>query len=89
MTPVDLEKLTMSVQIMNVTSQHLSMCSLSTYISTGKNAEVRKLQASKRYGTQISLNMTLELTSQVKVYLVGMALKFSGRMQNCSNVRYR
>ena len=31
-----------------------------------KNTEVRKFQALKRYGTQISLDMTLEISSQVK-----------------------
>ena len=33
---------------------------------TSINAEVHKFQALKRYGTQISLDMTLEITSQVK-----------------------
>ena len=33
---------------------------------TSINAEVRKFQAFKRYGTQISLDMTLEIRSQVK-----------------------
>ena len=33
---------------------------------TSINVEVRKFQALKRYGTQISLDMTLEIRSQVK-----------------------
>ena len=33
---------------------------------TNKNTEVRKFQVLKRYGTQISLDMTLEIRSQVK-----------------------
>ena len=33
---------------------------------TSKNTEVRKFQALKRYGKQISLDMTLEIMSQVK-----------------------
>ena len=33
---------------------------------TSKNTEVRKFQALKRYGTQISLDMTLDIRSQVK-----------------------
>ena len=48
----------MAVQIMDVASQHLC-----------KNAEVRKWQVSKRCRTQISLNMTLEIRSQVNVQL--------------------
>ena len=57
----------MSVQTMDVTSQHLSM---SIYVClwyiTSKHTEVRKFQALKRYGTQISLDMTLEIRPQVK-----------------------
>ena len=52
---------------MDVTSQHLSI-SIPVHI-TNINAEVRKFQAMKRYGTQISLDMTsmtLEIKSQVK-----------------------
>ena len=44
-------------------------CHLSTPIHvhiTSKHTEVRKFQALKRYGTQISLDMTLEIRSQVK-----------------------
>ena len=33
---------------------------------TSKNTELRKFQALKRYGTQISLDMNLEIRSQVK-----------------------
>ena len=35
-------------------------------IITSKNTEDRKFQALKRYGTQVSLDMTSELRSQVK-----------------------
>ena len=48
---------------MNVTSKHLSM---SIVHITSKHTEVRKFQALKRYGTQISFDMTLEIRSQVK-----------------------
>ena len=48
----------MSMQIMDVASQHLC-----------KNAEIRKWQVSKRCRTQISLNMTLEIMSQVNAQL--------------------
>ena len=65
MTSVDLGQVTMSVQIMEVTSQHLSRCNVHI---TGRNAEVRKLQALKRYGTQVLLNMTLKIRSQVKCH---------------------
>ena len=44
-------------------------CHLTTPIHvpiTSKNSEVRKFQALKRYGTFISLDMTLEIRSQVK-----------------------
>ena len=44
-------------------------CQLATPIHvpiTSKNTEVRKFQALKQYGTQISLDMTLEIRSQVK-----------------------
>ena len=61
MTSVDLGKITMSVKTMDVTSQQLSMS-----ISPEKNTEVRKFQALEWYGTQISLDMTLEVRSQVK-----------------------
>ena len=46
-------------------------CHLATPIHvhiTSKNTEVRKFQALKRYGTYISLDMTLEIRSQVKKY---------------------
>ena len=55
---------TMAVQIMDVASQHLC-----------KNAEVRKWQVSKRCRTQISLNMTLEIRSQVNVQLFIVSLE--------------
>ena len=48
---------------MDVTSQHLY--NIHVHI-TSINAEVRKVQALKRYETQISLDMTLEIRSQVK-----------------------
>ena len=35
---------------------------------TSKNTEVRKFQALKRYGTQISLDISLEIRSQVKYH---------------------
>ena len=35
---------------------------------TSKHTEVRKFQALKRYGTQISLDMTLEIRSQIKCH---------------------
>ena len=50
---------------MDGTSQHQSM---SIVHITSKNTEVRKFQVLKRYETQISLDMTLDLGSQVKVY---------------------
>ena len=62
MTPVDLGKGTMSVLPMDVTSQHISMS-----ISPAK-IPVRKFQAVKRYGTQISLDLTVKISSQVKVH---------------------
>ena len=67
----DLGYVTMSMQIMDVASQHLC-----------KNAEIRKWQVSKRCRTQISLNMTLEIRSQVnaQLFIVGAVLKFSGKM---------
>ena len=46
-------------------------CHIATHIHvhiTSKNTEVRKFQALKRYGTQISLDMTLEIKSQVKCH---------------------
>ena len=46
---------------MEVISQHLSMST-----SLAKKFEVRKSQALKRYGTQISFDMTLEIRSLVK-----------------------
>ena len=62
MTSVDLMKVTVSVYTMDVTLQHLSMS-----ISPAKTPKfVRKFQALKRYGTQISLDMTLEIRSLVK-----------------------
>ena len=63
MTSVDLGKVAMSMQTMDVTSQHLPM---TPFLITSINAEVRKLQALKWYGTQISFDMTLEIRSQVK-----------------------
>ena len=48
---------------MDVTSQHLS--NIHAHI-TSIDAVVRKFQALQRYGTQISLDMTLEIRSQVK-----------------------
>ena len=62
MTPADLGKVIMSVKTMDVTSQHLSMSISAANIPT----EVRKFQVLKRYGTQISLDMTLDIRSQVK-----------------------
>ena len=61
----------MSMQIMDVASQHLC-----------KNAELRKWQVAIRCRTQISFNMTLEITSQVnaQLFIVGAVLKFSGKM---------
>ena len=55
----------MSVETMGITSQHLSMSNVHI---TSKNTEVRKFLALKRYGTQISLDMTLEIMSQVKTH---------------------
>ena len=71
LTSVDLGNVTMSMQIMEVASQHLC-----------KNAEIRKWQVSKGCRTQISLNMTLEIRSQVnaQLFIVGAVLKFSGKM---------
>ena len=63
MTPVDLGKVTLSVLTMDVTSQHQTP--IHVHI-TSKNAEVRTFQALKRYGTQISLDMTLEIRPHVK-----------------------
>ena len=70
----------MSMQIMDVASQHLC-----------KNAEIRKWQVSIRCRTQISLNMTLEIWSQVnaQLFIVGAVLKFSGKMYTCSKARFR
>ena len=42
-----------------------------------QNPEVRKFQALKRYGTQISLEMALESRSKV---IAGTVLKVSGKM---------
>ena len=59
MTSVDLGKVTVSVNY---------VCHLITPIHvhiTSKNTEVSKFQALKRYGTQISLDITLENRSQV------------------------
>ena len=71
LTSVDLGNVTMSMQIMEVASQHLC-----------KNAEIRKWQVSKGCRTQISLNMTLEIRSQVnaQLFIVGAVLKFSEKM---------
>ena len=44
---------------------------------TSINAEVRQFQTLKRYATQISLDMTLEIRSKV---IVGTNLKFSGKV---------
>ena len=46
---------------MDVTSQHPFMC-----LSPNKNADVRVLQALKRNGMQISLDVKLEIRSKVK-----------------------
>ena len=57
-------------------------CHLATPIDvhiTSKNTEVRKFQALKRYGTQVSLGMTLEIRSQVKGHS-RYGLKFLGKM---------
>ena len=71
LTSDDLGNVTMSMEIMDVASQHLC-----------KNAEIRKWQVSKRCRAQISINMTLEIRSQVNAQLliVGAVLKFSGKM---------
>ena len=61
---------------MDVTSQHLFMSIVHT---TSINAEVRKFQALKRYGTQISLDMTLEIRHRSRV-IVGTDGKFSGKV---------
>ena len=67
LTSVDLERMITSVQTMHVTLKHLFMS-----ISPGKNAynphttQVRKLQALKRNGTQILLD--LKSRSKVKGY---------------------
>ena len=52
----------MPVETIDVTSQHLSM---STPI-TSENVDFWKLQELKRYGTQILLDMTSGIRSQVK-----------------------
>ena len=54
---------------------------------TSKHTDVRKFQALKRYGTQISLDMTPELRSQVKGHS-RYVLQLFGEGVNCSMVRY-
>ena len=65
LTSVDLGNVTMSMQIMDVASQHLC-----------KNAEIRKWQVAIRCRTRISLNMTLEIRSQVnaQLFIVGLEI---------------
>ena len=65
MTSVDLGKVTGQCHNVNVSHEYHLPIPIHVYI-TSINAEVRKFQALKRYGTQISLDMILESRSQVK-----------------------
>ena len=58
LTSVDLGNVTMSMQIMDVASQHLC-----------KNAEIREWRVSICCRTRISLNMTLKISLQVNAQL--------------------
>ena len=53
---------------MDITSKHPNTYPC-PYHRTSKNTEVRKFQALKRYETQISLGLTLEIRSQVKGHI--------------------